>query len=1494
MPLTLLQSDMKKLFILLALFVGAALNLKAQAPANDDCATAIDLGFAPSCDTSVVYSNDNATMSVIGDDNNPTCFNGGIPSRDVWFSFVCPDTLFDFRITLSGTGLNSIVNPQFAIYRGDCTFNDLFELDCVKADLGENSIFLDVFGLTPGVTYYLRVSDYSLTATPNSGNFVLCVSGIPAITPISEGGSTQCSGTLSDSGGANGDYSADEDYVFTICPNQPVSCITFTLDYYNIEYSQFFGGGDALTIYDGNSINAPILGDLSSFSQGTGGGVCYQVHGTSPCMTIQFTSDDSVEEEGFLGHWQCSNQPCPPTPQIAVNNPIDDQTIINAVTTPATQVTITSIVCDDTAYGSFSYPTASNDLQMGKGIILSSGIVDDIAAPGQFFASNLLFTPGDADLDFLSAQQGGQESYDACVVEMDVFVATDQLSFEYVFGSEEYPEFVFSPGGYNDIFAFLVSGPGIVGTPGLGGQKNIAVLPGGNNPVEINSVNNQINWEYYRNNAEGQQLVYDGLTSDYLGIKKTLTARTSVTPCNTYHLKLAIADRGDNAFDSGVFVSEIKGGTPDLKVQFASGIDYFIESCSGMEDVLIISLPEPLAQTTSFFTTVGGTATPGLDYQLNLPPVITFEPGQTQLSFPIFPLSDALVEGTETITITLSNDFGCGNVILKTITINLEDNVAVDVNSGADTLLVCAGSTFQLNATGAANYFWTPASAVSNPIIGNPTITPTQDITLIVTGSIASCVASDTVYIKIVDPAIELFALADTLICQGTGVPLLAQNNASNTGLLWTPATGLSNPTINNPIATPSTTTTYTVSINVSGCIVKDQVTIKVDTLFFPTLTTTDTTVCQNYPVILANSVLGTTDYQWTPAAGLSTSTISNPIALPAQTTTYTLVATSANGYCDQTATVKVNVISANIAIAGPDKYEICLGTSIPLQANATPGGGTPVTWTPSFYAVPPVGPNTTVTPDESVTIVANYNVNGCQVFDSVHIRVDSLPDLMLRLKPAKPIYCPGDTVTLLSTTYEPANFPDIEHLWLPDGLGQITPDSLWNLVIRTQVTDTFYRITQNHACLDTAFIIVPVDSIPVIMATLSKPSICPGESVQITTIVTPDQGVKWDPPTGLSCVECKNPVATPMGSTQFTVTTPDANCPASASVFIEVLPLPVLALLLDPIVCPGDTVQLNNTPGEPNTTYSWTSTPPGYTSAEAQPNIIVVESGIYAVVATNTACTSTGTVSLTVPFATIDAGANQAICRGQTVTLNATADGYPGAFSWTSSGSSGILTGAMPTTTPDITSIFTVTYTYSAALCQISDNVTITVNPVPEILSLIMNPEDGKVCEGEILAIKSNSIGGTTPLVFAWTQDGQAILPGSKDTVSLTLIGGLDPVNYVIALTITDAAGCSSNKSVDVEVKRCFNIPNAFSPNGDDTNDTFSIVEYGGTTTISNFVIYNRWGQKVWTSSPSAPKWDGMVDGKPAPVDVYIYQLQITRPDGTKESYSGEVTLIR
>ena len=149
---------------------------------NDECATLVNLGEAPICPVLDTFNNVMATASVISTTtagNIPSCFNGSAPDADVWFSFDIPadGSLVDVQIELDAVeGPNGgIVQPQMAIYRGDCSIDGLEELDCVAALAGENSLEIVLVGLTPGFTYYLRVEDWSATASPNWGDFVLCV-----------------------------------------------------------------------------------------------------------------------------------------------------------------------------------------------------------------------------------------------------------------------------------------------------------------------------------------------------------------------------------------------------------------------------------------------------------------------------------------------------------------------------------------------------------------------------------------------------------------------------------------------------------------------------------------------------------------------------------------------------------------------------------------------------------------------------------------------------------------------------------------------------------------------------------------------------------------------------------------------------------------------------------------------------------------------------------------------------------------------------------------------------------------------------------------------------------------------------------------------------------------------------------------------------------------------------------------------------------------------
>lgn len=182
-----------------------------------------------------------------------------------------------------------------------------------------------------------------------------------------------------------------------------------------------------------------------------------------------------------------------------------------------------------------------------SGIVLTSG-----------FAANLNGTTnignsisgdngvaGDSELNGLIP---GYSTYDATILEFDFQTSGDAVFFNYSFGSDEYNEYVDSQ--YNDVFGFFMDG------------INYAVIPGTSNAVSINNVNNDSNASFYNSNENEEfAFEYDGFTDVFMA------SFTNLNADQVYHIKLAIADAGDFALDSGVFIEAGSfSDTPDNPV----------------------------------------------------------------------------------------------------------------------------------------------------------------------------------------------------------------------------------------------------------------------------------------------------------------------------------------------------------------------------------------------------------------------------------------------------------------------------------------------------------------------------------------------------------------------------------------------------------------------------------------------------------------------------------------------------------------------------------------------------------------------------------------------------------------------------------------------------------------------------------------------------------------------------------------------------------------
>jgi hypothetical protein len=219
-------------------------------------------------------------------------------------------------------------------------------------------------------------------------------------------------------------------------------------------------------------------------------------------------------------------------------------------------VTVTNpvLLCDSLASGEL---TGISNIGINNGIVLSSGFVNadslnnivGLNGIPSAFSSDYVGTPGDSMLNTVVAPY---ITYDACVLEFDIQPVGNFMEFEYVFGSEEYPEFNCS--AFNDVFGFYISGPGFA-TP-----SNIALIPNTAIPVSINSINDgtggacSIYQNLYVNNID--------TTNSMDGFTTPLLAHVNVTPAQTYHLKLAIADVSDGVLNSFVILkaNSLKSG----------------------------------------------------------------------------------------------------------------------------------------------------------------------------------------------------------------------------------------------------------------------------------------------------------------------------------------------------------------------------------------------------------------------------------------------------------------------------------------------------------------------------------------------------------------------------------------------------------------------------------------------------------------------------------------------------------------------------------------------------------------------------------------------------------------------------------------------------------------------------------------------------------------------------------------------------------------------
>lgn len=469
-------------------------------------------------------------------------------------------------------------------------------------------------------------------------------------------------------------------------------------------------------------------------------------------------------------------------------------------------VTISDVelTCPDGNSGKFECSDCS--LNIDAGIVLTSGSATLTEGPNNSSASTGTGTgPGDPDLEDLLP---GYTSYDACVLEFDVVATADSVKFEYVFGSEEYLEWVGS--SFNDVFGFFISGPGIVGT------DNMALIPGTTIPVSINNVNDFSYSDYYVDNGDGFSSPYstDPYYVQYDGLTTVLTASHVVLPCETYHLKLAVSDMGDGVLDSGVFIKAGSLSSPGVTIDYSydiGGYPTLIEGCNNGQ--LDFKLSFPPIDTIEVNLIISGTATNGVDYS-TLPALITFLPGDTIETFYINVTPDAIAEGIETIVI--SGELSCSVSSGDSIVININDHVPLE--AWPDTS-ICPGDSVILHAEGGNVFIWDNYETLEEYVGADVVARPVQTTDYIVTAVFYSCLNWDTVTITVDEPLVD--AGPDQNIKWGSHTEL---DGSGGVTYSWSPTSTLSDPLIANPIADPEVSTQYILTVTSElGCTYEDS-----------------------------------------------------------------------------------------------------------------------------------------------------------------------------------------------------------------------------------------------------------------------------------------------------------------------------------------------------------------------------------------------------------------------------------------------------------------------------------------------------------------------------------------------------------------------------------------------------------------------------------------------------------------------------------------------
>ena len=864
------------------------------------------------------------------------------------------------------------------------------------------------------------------------------------------------------------------------------------------------------------------------------------------------------------------------------------------------------------------------------------------------------------------------------------------------------------------------------------------------------------------------------------------------------------------------------------------------------------------------------------------------------------------VDAPGAYTLTAWNTIN-GCTTTSSITVQ-QDIVPPAVNAGQNDTLDCQFPTIALvgTASAGANIAWTASSG--QVASGAGTLTPTIDhaatYTITATNPINGCTAIDQVIVvndanapvaTIANPATLTCILQQTTLQgQGTQGNNITYNwQASNGGNILGGGNSLT-PLIDNP-------GNYLLTVNNlnNGCTVTATITVP-ENITPPVVNAgaAKTITCQTAtPSLLANTGAGTS-VVWSTGNGLIVSgqnSLSPVISLPG---TYTITATNPANGCTATSTAQVTIdtVSPTLSIA-PPAVLTCATLQTSLTGNVLqPGAGNySLVWSTTNGNIAAGGQTLNPQADKpgTYTLQITNTINGCKSSAQMTLNQDIVPPTALAA-PAPAITCIQSQPTLNGAGSSPGTYT-----WsgpqIVSGTNTLSP------VVAASGPYTLLVTAASNGCTSSATTIVQNDQIaPVVSLANTGLLTCITNTVPVSATVqlpaAPGYSINWNTTTGhfASGQTTLTPTVDAPGMYFLTITNTANGCTTALQTTVnqDNTP-PVINAGPDGLIhCQQPEAQLAAI-GSSTLVYQWQADNTGnIVQGGNTANPSVDAPGTYTLLVTNpvNGCTASDkTVVQEIPLPEFTYELTQPNCHQPTGTVDITAiTGTATPYTISIDGGLSFSTNKQRDQLKPGNYELIVKDGYG---CTASADATLD----PPFFPTAALPNRYIIEQGDSVQFTpSTSPPPSAIAIWSWSPDG-TLDCGYCET---PYAAPYATTQYV--LTVTDVNGCTAvaRTTVEVDQRRHIYAPNVFTPDEPGDNNRFMIFGRG-IVEIEVLQVFDRWGAKVWQGTNLAPNdvsagWDGKIRDKGSSPAVFVWQAVIVFPDGKKEVYSGDVTIVR